>query len=164
MNLSMSAEVEHAYVGGGCFWGVEKAFLDLPGVIDTEVGYAGGDDEDYGEPTYKQVCSGETGHAEVVHVIFDPTEISYEDILVEFFRLHDPTQFNRQGPDYGTQYRSIVLYLDEEQKQIAEDVKRGVQLEHEKKVVTVVEPIGSFWRAEEYHQKYLLKNGGGCHI
>lgn len=165
MNLSMSANVEHAYFGGGCFWGVEQAFLNLPGVIDTEVGYAGGDDEDFAEPTYKQVCSGDTGHAEVVHVMYDPIEISYEALVEEFFGLHNPTQFNRQGPDYGSQYRSIVLYVDDEQKEIAEEVKEGIQANFEKKVVTLVEPLSKFWKAEEYHQKYFLKNGGGaCHI
>lgn len=165
MNLSMSAQSKHAYFGAGCFWGVEQAFLDTAGVIDTEVGYAGGDDEDFAEPTYKQVCTGDTGHAEVVHVIYDPTEIDYEELVAKFFQLHNPTQFNRQGPDYGSQYRSIVLYETEEERSIAEDVKAGLAGEYERKIVTQVEPFKRFWRAEEYHQKYFQKKGGGsCHI
>lgn len=165
MNLSMSAERKEAFFGAGCFWGVEEAFLKTGGVIDTEVGYAGGDDEEYANPTYKQVCSGETEHAEVVRVIYDPTEVDYEDLVRKFFEIHNPTQFNRQGPDYGSQYRSIVLYNSEEEREVAEKVKKELGAEYERKIVTLIEPMRKFWRAEEYHQKYFQKNGGGaCHV
>ncbi len=161
----MSADWKHAYFGAGCFWGVEEAFLKMDGVVDTEVGYAGGDDEEYPNPTYKEVCSGETEHAEVVHVIYDSTEVDYDDLVRKFFEIHNPTQFNRQGPDYGSQYRSIVLYETDAEKKIAEDIKKELMPEYERKIVTLIEPMGKFWKAEEYHQKYFQKNGGGaCHV
>lgn len=165
MDLSMSENSLDAYFGAGCFWGVEQAFLETPGVMDTAVGYAGGDDVEFREPTYKQVCTGDTGHAEVVHVIYDPTEIDYEELVVKFFEIHNPTQFNRQGPDYGSQYRSAIFYVDEDQKKIAEEVKIGKASDYERKIVTQIVPFTKFWRAEEYHQKYFQKKGGGsCHI
>lgn len=157
--------MKEAYFGAGCFWGVEEAFFKMEGVIDTEVGYAGGDDEDYSNPTYKEVCSGETGHAEVVKVIYNPSEISYEDLVYRFFEIHNPTQFNRQGPDYGSQYRSIVLYKDDSEKESALRIIKELKGGYERKIVTLVEPFEKFWKAEEYHQKYFMKNGGGaCHV
>jgi peptide-methionine (S)-S-oxide reductase len=165
MKFSKGSKLKEAYFGAGCFWGVEEAFLKTEGVVDTEVGYAGGDDEEYANPTYKQVCTGETEHAEVVKVIYDSQEVSYEELVRLFFEIHNPTQFNRQGPDYGSQYRSIVLYKSSEEKEIVEHVKRDLASEYERKIVTLVEPFEVFWKAEEYHQKYFLKNGGGaCHI
>lgn len=159
------SNMKEAYFGAGCFWGVEEAFFKMEGVIDTEVGYAGGDDEDYSNPTYKKVCSGETGHAEVVKVIYNPSEISYEDLVYRFFEIHNPTQFNRQGPDYGGQYRSIVLYKDDSEKESALRIIKELKGGYERKIVTLVEPFEKFWKAEEYHQKYFMKNGGGaCHV
>lgn len=157
--------LKDAYFGAGCFWGVEDVFLKTEGVVETEVGYAGGDDEEYPNPTYKEVCSGETEHAEVVKLVYDSREVSYEDLVRLFFQMHNPTQFNRQGQDYGSQYRSIVLYTGVEQKKIAEMVKEELSSEYERKIVTLVEPFEVFWKAEEYHQKYFQKNGGGgCHV
>lgn len=155
---------ETATFGAGCFWGVEAKFAELPGVQETAVGYEGGTLE---HPTYKEVCTDRTGHAEVVQVIFDPARISYEALLDEFFELHDPTQLNRQGPDWGTQYRSVIFYHTEQQMQSAarkiEELKvAGI---FPKPIVTQIIPAENFWRAEEYHQKYLEKRGmTHCHI
>ena len=140
-----------ATFGAGCFWGVEARFRALPGVTDAAVGYAGGETEDL---DYRAVCAGQTGHAEVVRVEFDPTQVSYAELLAAFFAFHDPTQLNRQGPDVGTQYRSVIYTHDEEQASAARaavDANPGA--------VTHVEPAGPFWRAEEYHQNYLAKRG-----
>ena len=161
----MESEFRNAYFGAGCFWGIEEAFFKMEGVIDTEVGYAGGEDEEYSNPTYRQVCSGETGHAEVVKVIFDPAEISYDDLVYKFFEIHNPTQFNRQGPDYGSQYRSLVLYESSGERAIVEKIILELKPSFERKIVTLVEPFEVFWKAEEYHQKYFMKNGGGsCRV
>ncbi len=149
--------LEEATFAAGCFWGVEHKFSQIKGVVGTEVGYAGGKVKD---PTYKQVCTGETGHAEVVRLQFDPSLVSYVKLLETFFNLHDPTQINRQGPDIGTQYRSIIFYHNEEQEWKAEEMIK--KLEKSKKfnepIATKIIPASEFFRAEEYHQKYYEKN------
>jgi len=156
--------IEKATFGAGCFWGVEAKFGELAGVIDTAVGYEGGSLE---HPTYKEVCTDRTGHAEVVEVTFDPSRVSYDRLLDLFFSLHDPTQLNRQGPDWGTQYRSVVFTHSDEQfrqarEKIADLAATGM---FRKPVVTEVMPSVRFWKAEEYHQKYLEKRGMvSCHI
>jgi peptide methionine sulfoxide reductase msrA/msrB len=155
---------ESALFAGGCFWGVEEAFRHLSGVILTEVGYSGGTTEN---AKYDDVKNGGTGHAEVVKVDFDPEVISYSDLLRVFFEIHDPTQIDRQGVDVGEQYRSAVFYCDEKQRLIAEETvsklrSKGIQ------AVTRIEPLGVFWPAEEYHQKYFVKNpdklANMCHV
>jgi peptide-methionine (S)-S-oxide reductase len=149
---------EKATFGAGCFWGVEETFRQLPGVISTAVGYAGGQEEN---PTYHDVCTDETGHAEVVEVEFDPAAIDYAKLLDVFWSNHNPTQLNRQGPDVGTQYRSVVFYHSPEQKAQAEAAKGALEKSgrFSRPVVTQIEPAPQFWRAEEYHQKYLQKRG-----
>jgi peptide-methionine (S)-S-oxide reductase len=144
-----------ATFGGGCFWCVEAAFKELDGVSAAVSGYAGGHVE---EPTYRAVCSGTTGHAEVVQVEYDPDVIGYDELLEIFFAVHDPTQLNRQGPDRGTQYRSIVLYHDDEQKRQAEAYIEALDEEYDDDVVTELEPLEKFYRAEEKHQDYFEKN------
>ena len=148
---------ETATVGGGCFWCVEAAFKELDGVVSVTSGYAGGHADD---PTYREVCTGNTGHAEVVQVEYDPDNLSYEDILEIFFTVHDPTQLNRQGPDVGSQYRSIVLYHDDEQRRIAENYVAALDEEggYDDEVVTEVERLETFYRAEEKHQDYFETN------
>jgi len=154
-----------ATFGAGCFWGVEAQFAALPGVLSTAVGYEGGHLD---QPTYKDVCTDTTGHAEVVELDYDPDQISYEALLDAFFTLHDPTQMNHQGPDWGTQYRTVVFFHSEEQQQQA--VAKIAALNDSgrfkpKKIVTQVVPAATFWPAEEYHQKYLAKRGlSSCHI
>ncbi|MDO8435252.1 MAG: peptide-methionine (S)-S-oxide reductase MsrA [bacterium] len=151
---------EIATFGAGCFWGVEDAFRKVPGLVDAAVGYMGGTLEN---PTYEDVCTNTTGHAEVVQVTYDPAQASYEKLLDVFWNCHDPTQMNRQGPDVGLQYRSVIFYYTAEQKIAAEQSKE--KLEESQDIVTAIEPASTFWRAEEYHQKYLKKHGGGaCHI
>jgi peptide-methionine (S)-S-oxide reductase len=147
---------EKATFGGGCFWGVEVAFRNLSGVKDAAVGYAGGTVEN---PTYEQVCTDRTGHAEVVQVEFDPDEVSYEEVLDTFWSVHDPTQLNRQGPDVGTQYRSVIFFHTPDQQEQALASKARVQARFDRPVVTEVEPAPEFWRAEDYHQQYLVKRG-----
>ncbi|WP_435346757.1 peptide-methionine (S)-S-oxide reductase MsrA [Haloarchaeobius sp. HRN-SO-5] len=146
---------ETATFGGGCFWCTEAAMKELDGVERVTSGYAGGHAEN---PTYREVCSGETGHAEVVQVAYDPDVVSYDELLEVFFATHDPTQRNRQGPDVGTQYRSIVLYHDDEQRRRAEAYVAALDSEYEDDVVTELEPLETFWEAEEYHQDYFEKN------
>jgi peptide-methionine (S)-S-oxide reductase len=150
--------MEKAMFAAGCFWGVEEAFRTTPGVVATTVGYSGGKTED---PTYKDVCSGRTGHAEVVLVEFDPALISFKDLLDIFWANHDPTTLNRQGPDVGEQYRSAVFFFDEEQEKVARDSKDKLQNSGKlnKPVVTEITPASAFYAAEEYHQKYLAKRG-----
>jgi peptide methionine sulfoxide reductase msrA/msrB len=151
-----------AYFAGGCFWGVDYLLKSAPGVVSVRAGYIGGTTKN---PTYKQVCTGTTGHAETVEVVFDPNKTTYEDLAKLFFEIHDPTQKNRQGPDVGYQYRSAIFYVDQQQKQIAEHLIE--QLKHKGfKVVTSVEPAMEFWPAEDYHQDYYSKTGGEpyCHI
>lgn len=154
-------QMEKATFAAGCFWGVEEAFYDEPGVVATRVGYTGGSLE---SPTYKQVCSGATGHAEAVEVTFDPAVISYEKLLKIFWQAHDPTQLNRQGPDIGTQYRSAIFYHSDEQRQLAESSRDGVDQSgrYQRSIVTEILPAATFWEAEDYHQQYHKKNGGGC--
>lgn len=151
-----------ATLAGGCFWGVEEILRSLPGILDTTVGYTGGN---LPNPTYHDVCEGTTGHAEAIEVVFDPSKISYEDLLRTFFRLHDPTTPNRQANDVGTQYRSAIFYHDERQKQTATKVKEGVNAsgKWKKPVVTEIAPAQKFYPAEEYHQDYLQKNPDGYH-
>ena len=157
--------MEKATFGAGCFWGVEVAFANIPGVTATAVGYEGGKTH---APTYKDVCTDSTGHAEVVEVDFDPAKVSYGQLLDAFFSLHDPTQMNRQGPDWGTQYRSAIFYHSDAQKaeaeaKIAELASAGRFAP--KKIATKIEPAQAFWRAEDYHQRYLEKRGlASCHI
>lgn len=157
--------MEKATFGAGCFWGVEVAFAQIPGVTATAVGYEGGTMD---RPSYKDVCTDRTGHAEVVEVEFDPSQVGYEDLLDAFFRLHDPTQLNRQGPDWGTQYRSAIFYHSDAQKAQAEAKIAALTAEGRfapKRIVTRVEPAQTFWRAEEYHQRYLEKRGlASCHL
>jgi peptide-methionine (S)-S-oxide reductase len=145
---------EKATFGAGCFWQVEMAFRNLPGVIDTAVGYSGGH---VANPTYEDVCSGSTGHAEVCEVTYDPEQISYEDLLDVFWSTHDPTQLNRQGPDVGEQYRSAIFFHTPEQGDAAKASKEDLQERSSKQIVTEIAPAGDFWRAEEYHQCYLQK-------
>jgi peptide-methionine (S)-S-oxide reductase len=147
---------EKATFGAGCFWGVEVAFRNVPGVTDTAVGYMGGT---VANPTYEQVCTDRTGHAEVVQVEYDPTEVSYEELLETFWAEHDPTQMNRQGPDVGSQYRSVVFFHTPEQQEQALASKARVQAQNGEAVVTEIVPASDFWRAEEYHQQYLVKRG-----
>ena len=153
-----------ATLAGGCFWGMEEILRQIPGVLETRVGYAGGT---FQKPTYRDVTTGETGHAETVEVVFDPKRISYEDLLGYFFRMHDPTTPNRQGHDSGTQYRSAIFYHDDEQRRTAERVKEQVERsgKWKGKIVTEIVPAGEFYTAEDYHQKYLVKHPGGysCH-
>ena len=149
---------QKATFGAGCFWGVEETFRQLAGVSSTAVGYAGGSKD---HPTYEDVCSDETGHAEVVEVEFDPGAISYDKLLQVFWSNHNPTMLNRQGPDVGTQYRSAIFYHSPEQKAQAEASKAALEKSgrHSKPIVTRIERAPTFWRAEEYHQKYLQKRG-----
>ena len=147
---------EKATFGAGCFWSVEADFRNTPGIKDAAVGYMGGDVPD---PTYEQVCSDRTGHAEVVQVEFDPDEVSYEALLETFWNAHNPTRLNRQGPDVRRQYRSVVFFHSPEQQEQALASKARVQARYADPVVTEVEPAKEFWRAEEYHQQYLVKHG-----
>jgi peptide methionine sulfoxide reductase msrA/msrB len=161
---SLPVASETAYFAGGCFWGVEHAFQSYPGVIEVASGYQNGRTDD---PTYKEVCGDRTGHAESVRVLYDPERVSYEELVRFFFRIHDPTTLNRQGPDVGSQYRSGIFTTGDEQKAVAERVARelaGSGTFGEKEIVTVIEPAGPFWPAEEYHQDYVEKTGRACHI
>ncbi len=155
---------ETATFGAGCFWGVEAAFQRVPGVIDTAVGYSGGE---MANPTYKDVCTDETGHAEVVQVTFDPAKVSYEKLLDTFWQAHDPTQMNRQGPDFGTQYRSAIFFHSTEQAAAAKKSRAAVEAsgKFKRPIATEITPVSTFYRAEEYHQKYLQKRGvASCHF
>ncbi|MEM3518318.1 MAG: peptide-methionine (S)-S-oxide reductase MsrA, partial [Nitrososphaerales archaeon] len=148
-------EFEKATLGAGCFWCVEAIFQRIKGVKSVISGYSGGIVEN---PTYEEVCSGRTWHAEVVQIIFDPKVISYEEILNVFWNIHDPTSLNSQGPDKGTQYRSIILYHNEEQKRIAEKSKTEVSKKFDKPIVTEIKPLTKFYKAEDYHQDYYNRN------
>lgn len=150
-------QTETATLAAGCFWQVEEAFRGVPGVVDTTVGYAGGHVPD---PSYRQVCTGRTGHAEAVQVLYDPARVSYEQLLDVFWEAHDPTQLNRQGPDVGTQYRSAVFVHDPAQKEAAETSRQARQRRIRGRIVTEITPAGPFYRAEEYHQRYLAKRRG----
>ncbi len=154
----MQASIEKATFGAGCFWGVEATFRLLKGVTSTAVGYSGGTLEN---PTYEDVCSDKTGHAEVVQVEYDPSQVSYEELLDAFWGCHDPTTPNRQGPDVGTQYRSVIFYHTPEQKAAAVASKEKLQKsgKYQRPIVTEITSGAPFWRAEEYHQRYLEKRG-----
>jgi peptide-methionine (S)-S-oxide reductase len=154
-----SDSVETATLAGGCFWCLEAVYDELKGVLDVVSGYSGGTVEN---PSYKQVVTGSTGHAEVVQVTYDPQQISFKDILAVFFTIHDPTTLNRQGADVGTQYRSAIFYHSTEQKEIAEDVIRELETEQvwENPIVTEITPFERFYLAEDYHQEYYAKNPG----
>lgn len=151
----MKIKTEKAYFAAGCFWGVQAAFDDVKGIVSTRVGYMGGETMN---PTYEEVCTGKTNHAETVEVVFDPKHVSFKHLLDLFWKIHDPTQFNRQGPDIGTQYRSAIFYTTEEQKKMAEKSKQA----QGGKIVTTILPAPVFYAAEEYHQKYHEKHGGTC--
>ena len=157
--------MEKATFGAGCFWGVEAAFAAIPGVTATAVGYEGGSLE---RPSYKDVCTDQTGHAEVVEVDFDPQTVTFEALLDKFFALHDPTTLNRQGPDWGTQYRSAIFFHSPEQEEQAKAKIEQLTAEGRfkpKRIVTQVVPAQTFWSAEEYHQRYLEQRGlASCHI
>ncbi len=154
---------DKATFGAGCFWGVEARFRELDGVTEAQVGYSGGHVD---KPTYQQVCTDQTGHVEVVEVQFDAGRISYETLVREFFKLHDPTQVDRQGPDVGRQYRSVIFVHDDEQRAAAERVRAELDQggTYRRPIATAVEPAATFWRAEEYHQQYLARRGGSCSI
>ena len=156
----MAPNLKKATFAAGCFWGVEKIFARIDGVVSTAVGYAGGTTRN---PTYEQVCTGRTGHAEAMEVEYDPARVSYEKLLITFWEYHDPTTLNRQGPDVGSQYRSVIFYHDPEQAEIARRSKQILEEAHlfSSPIVTEIVPAGEFWRAEEYHQRYLQKNPGG---
>jgi peptide-methionine (S)-S-oxide reductase len=149
---------ERATFAAGCFWGVEAAFRQVPGVIDTAVGYTGGS---LANPTYEDVCTDRTGHAEAVEVEFDPSKVSYEKLLDVFWENHDPTTKNRQGPDVGTQYRSAIFFHDAEQERVASESKKRQEKsgKFRRPIVTEIVPEKEFWRAEDYHQRYLEKRG-----
>lgn len=155
---------EKATFAAGCFWGIEAKFRMIPGVKDAVVGYSGGHTAN---PTYKDVCTDETGHAEVVEVTFDPALVSYEKLLEAFWMMHDPTQMNRQGPDVGTQYRSAIFFHTPEQEAAAKKSKAGLEASgrFRRPIATEITPAGPFYRAEEYHQRYLEKRGAAsCHF
>lgn len=151
-----SAKTEVAVLGGGCFWCIEAVYQRLPGVKSVTSGYAGGHVEN---PTYREVCSGDTGHAEVARIEFDPAVLSYEKLLEVFFMAHDPTTLNRQGADEGTQYRSVIFYLDAEQKKVAAHAKIAAQAHWDDPIVTAIEPLTKFYPAENYHQDYYNQHG-----
>ena len=154
--------MENAYFAGGCFWGVEYLFAKEPGVVSTRVGYMGGTTEN---PTYEDVSHKNTGHAETLEVVFDPSKTTYETLAKIFFEIHDPTEVNRQGPDVGSQYRSAIFYTNEEQKKTAEKLI-GILKEKGIEAVTEITKADTFWPAEQYHQKYYEKTGGTpyCHV
>lgn len=155
---AQDARTKQASFGAGCFWQVEEAFRTVPGVIDTAVGYEGGHVPD---PTYEQVCTGTTGHAEVTRVTFDPERVSFRELLDTYWKVHDPTQVDRQGPDVGPQYRSVIFYSDTEQRAEAEASRDAEQARHGRPIATSIEPATGFYMAEDYHQCYLQKRGSG---
>jgi peptide-methionine (S)-S-oxide reductase len=159
--FTMSTET--ATFGAGCFWGVEYVYERVPGVVETEVGYAGGHTEN---PTYRDVCSHGTGHAEVLRVRFDPAVVSFEQLLEVFWAMHDPTQVNRQGPDVGDQYRSAIFTHADEQRKLAEASREAAQARFDRPIATEITPAGPFYPAEDYHQRYYDKNGHTpyCHV
>ncbi len=165
--MSEPAKIETAIFAAGCFWGIEASFRQVKGVVSTRVGYTGGTRDN---PTYEQVSSHTTGHAEAVEVMFDPSIVTFTQLLDLFWSIHDPTQMNRQGPDVGSNYRSAIFYKSQEQRELAEASLNKAQESPRfrgKKIVTQIVPASTFWPAEEYHQKYFEKRGlkgGGCHI
>jgi len=155
--------MEKALFGAGCFWGVEDFFRQVPGVSQVVSGYAGGTVD---HPTYEQVCTDRTGHAEVVEITFDPARVSYAALIDLFFKMHDPTQLNRQGPDIGTQYRSVIFTHGPEQARIAAERLEAARASgrFRRPIVTAIEPAPVFWPAEDYHQRYFERHGGHCHV
>jgi len=156
--------MEKATFAAGCFWGVESTFRTIDGIVDARVGYVGGKTKN---PTYREVCSGQTGHAEALEITFDPSVVSYKQLVELFWRMHNPTQVNRQGPDFGTQYRSSIFYHSPAQKETAEKSKAALASlgKWKKPIATEIVPAAAFWRAEEYHQRYSEKNNGPvCHF
>jgi peptide-methionine (S)-S-oxide reductase len=152
--MTVDSTTEKATFGAGCFWQVEAAFREVDGVVHTAVGYEGGHVEN---PTYEQVCAGTTGHTEVCEVTFDPERVRYEDLVGKYLEIHDPTQLNRQGPDVGYQYRSVIFAHSDEQVETAREVLEAAQQRFTAPIATAIEPAAPFWRAEEYHQCYLEK-------
>ena len=154
---------QKATFGAGCFWGVEARFRQVPGIADATVGYMGGHVE---HPTYEQVCRDDTGHVEVVEVVFDPDVVEYAQLVRAFFAMHDPTQVNRQGPDVGEQYRSAIFVHDDQQRSVAEQVRAEMEVSGRfpGPIATRIEPAATFWKAEDYHQQYLARRGGTCAI
>jgi len=160
----MGNALQTATFGAGCFWGIEHTFRQIDGVVDAAVGYSGGHTDN---PTYEQVCGGTTGHAEVVQLSFDPNLVTYDELLAVFWRIHDPTQINRQGPDVGNQYRSAIFVHSPDQQAAAGASKAALDANGSlaRPIATEITPAGEFWPAEEYHQQYLAKRGSGsCHI
>lgn len=161
---STGKATEIATFAAGCFWGIEDVFRHTNGVVETSVGYTGGHLE---EPSYRQVCTGRTGHAEAVEIEYDPTKVTYEQLLEVFWQVHDPTQLNRQGPDHGTQYRSAIFFHDPGQERLARESMAKLQDsgKFRRSIMTEISPAANFWQAEEYHQQYVEKNGhGGCAV
>lgn len=158
MSMAENTAYEKATFGAGCFWGVEEAFSKVTGVVSTAVGFMGGTTEN---PSYREVCTGRTGHAEVVEVVYDPEKVSYGDLLDLFWRIHDPTTRDRQGPDIGAQYRSVIFYHTPEQETTARESRERLRQSgrFNREIVTAIEPASTFWRAEEYHQQYFKKQG-----
>lgn len=162
MSMNTTAETtQTATFAAGCFWGVEAAFVQTPGVIDVVSGYTGGHTA---KPTYQQVCTDRTGHAEAVEVTFDPSKVTYEQLLDVFWKIHDPTQVNRQGPDVGSQYRSAIFTHSSEQEAAAKASLAAQQQEHDRPIATSIEPAVEFNRAEDYHQRYFERHGVSCHV
>ena len=164
MAAKQDSKIETATFGAGCFWGVEETFRKLPGVVETQVGYMGGKMD---KPTYEDVCTDETGHAEVVQVKYDPKAVAYEKLLDVFWLNHNPTTLNRQGPDVGTQYRSAIFFHSPEQQKIAQKSKEALEKsgKFKNRIATEITPAKTFYKAEDYHQKYLMKRGlDSCHI
>jgi len=161
--MESAQSLETATFGAGCFWGVEDIFRTTPGVLETSTGYMGGTLE---QPTYEMVCTDTTGHAEVVEILFDSSKVSYDQLLKIFWENHNPTTPNRQGPDTGSQYRSVVFFHTPAQQKLAQESKKKLAESErwEHPIVTEIVPADTFWRAEEYHQKYHLKNGGSCRV
>ena len=163
--MNTPPKLEKATFGAGCFWGVEYQYAKIPGVLSAVCGYAGGKIDN---PTYEDVCSHTSGHAEVIEVTFDPSKVTYRTLVEYFFKMHDPTQVNRQGPDIGDQYRSVIFTHSPEQKKVADDVKIALTLAKafNRPIATQIEPAPKFWRAEEYHQKYYQLRGKKpyCHL
>jgi len=162
ISLDFVPKTQKAIFAGGCFWGVEHQFQKVKGVLDTSVGYIGGDKQD---PSYREVCSGTTGHAEAIQITYDPDKVTYEELVKLFFEIHDFTQINRQGPDIGEQYRSAIFYTNAEQKEVSKKIMKQLA-EMNYKVATALVEATRFWDAEEYHQDYYSKTGGNpyCHI
>jgi peptide-methionine (S)-S-oxide reductase len=164
MDTTTNKTLEKATFGAGCFWGVEAAFRQIKGVVSTAVGFSGGS---YDNPSYRDVCTGRTGHAEVVEVVYDPSKVSYDDLLKVFWDNHDPTTLNRQGPDWGTQYRSAIFYHSPEQQSraLASKARLEGSGRYRRPIVTEITPASEFYLAEDYHQQYLEKRGlSTCHI